>query len=278
MLASDILTDVRFALSDSAKDRWSDARLLALLNDALKDVALKSKLFNRRTYVKLLDEVVHYDISEFALKIRRVEYNRKKLPFKSHEEMDNYGRNSNNSDYDTLGNGSRVETGFNYLADGGADWKEHVGTEVSAIIYDKQDFGNFMTYPIVENTNYDNVEVTSNFGLIADINYSDLEIVPTDDFGTLNPPNILDYVYVYYIAKHAELTAVGDTIDMHVFHKDMLVNYVTARAYKDNIDTQSREMSAEYMELYGDRLDTLNEENSSNYVESTTTTVYRSME
>ena len=249
MFASDVITEARFALSDSGGDRWSDARLLSLLNDALKDVALKTKLFNRRTYVKILNNVTLYDISEFALKIRRVEFDNTAMKIVSHVDMD---RNTG--------------------------WKTNTGTEPELVIYDKQDFGKFTSYPIITNTNFDNISVNTNYGIITDINYSDLQITPTDDFGILNPPNIKDYFYVYYVARHAKVVNLVDTLDVNEFYKELLANYVIARALKDNIDTQNREMGNEYFGLYSDRLNAINKEALVNFTTNKTTTAYRSME
>ena len=123
MIAQDILTKVRYSLSDTDVDRWSDERLLSLLNDAIIDVAKNTTLFIETYIYTVANLLVDIDLTETALKIVRAEYLDEALPFYSFEEMDKKDK----------------------------DWQTVTGDKVEALVYDKQRNGLLKQYPIVEN-------------------------------------------------------------------------------------------------------------------------------
>ena len=260
MIASDVISKARLALSDVDGDRWSDTRLLSLLNDALSDVATKSRLFHRRTYLKILDNITHYTIQDIAHKIIRVEFNNRVLPIISHEDIDA---------------GAVIGVPKINAAD---NWKDDTGIEPTHIIYDKADNTNFTIYPRIENANFDHIVSPEYYGLITGLYYEDLQVVPATNLGDLSPPDIKQYLYIYYIAKHAEVTLLADTLDIKDEHKAMLANFVTAAALLDNIDAQNREMSKDYFALYNNSLETLNKNNTTNFTASRPAVQYKGFE
>lgn len=276
MIAGDVLKTVRYALSDTKGQRWSTERLLSLLEDALTDVALKSKLFNARTFLKLQDSITRYDISEVAIQIRRIEFNNIKLPLLTHEEMDNFGRNH----YDKyVGNYNGFCNCFddNYLL-GNSDWKTHTGTEPQAIIYDKTEMGSFIVYPIIENANFDYLETNGSYGLVTNIVYEDLEFEISDTLGDLDPPVISNYLYIYYTARQESLVDESVDLNLATIYKELLANFVIGKAFLDNMDTMSVASGDKYLALYENRLNALNDVNETAGFESTPATTYRAFE
>lgn len=250
MLASDVIKQSRYALSDQTGNRWSDARLLSLLNDAIREVAARTKVFNKKGFIPILNNLSTYDISSFATKIRRVEYLGVRLPFYSHDELDdlNFG------------------------------WRNVVGDKPEAIVYDKDNFGVFKVYPIVENSNFDYLDSNSPYGVIGDLAYEDFEFVPQGDtFGDLDLPASKDYLYIYYILKHPEIVAVTDEVQLDDIYKFMLANFIAAKAFMDNLDTQSIEMAKGHEDAFEDKLKTFVEESAESSTQAKRDATYNPM-
>jgi len=66
---ADILTRVRDSLSDPDADRWSDARLLRLIDEAQKDIATKNKLLRTTVNIQLFIDKNIYDLPSEAVNI-----------------------------------------------------------------------------------------------------------------------------------------------------------------------------------------------------------------
>ena len=145
MKVKDVLLSARYTLSDTDASRWSDARLISLLNDCIKDIAKTTILFTDVLYAGINNLVVDYDIAEYAIKIHRYEFEDEPVPLRTFEEMDKIA----------------------------ADWQSHTGDKVKAIVYNKQNQGQFKIYPIIENSQTDNIVFTSTYGVITSITYSD---------------------------------------------------------------------------------------------------------
>ena len=88
MLVKEILDEARLTLSDTDVSRWSDNRLIALLNNCLKDLSKKTILFTNVGYAAIVDQVVDYDLSSTVVKIHRIEFDNEPLDFMTFEQMD----------------------------------------------------------------------------------------------------------------------------------------------------------------------------------------------
>jgi len=88
MIVKDLLHKTRHTLSDLTANRWSDERLLILLNEGLNDIAKNTILFVKTGYISLASQQTEYDLSSFATKILRIEYLDEPLAYFSHSEMD----------------------------------------------------------------------------------------------------------------------------------------------------------------------------------------------
>jgi hypothetical protein len=223
MLASDILSDARYTLSDTAKTRWTDARLLALLNDALIDCAKNTSIFVENIFYVVQDLVVDIDMSDYILKTLRVEYLDEPIPFYSFEEMD---------------------------AKYGSLWQHDTGSKVLAIVYDKQRNGIFKQYPIVENAQNQYIEYNSLYGITTDISYSDILPIVGGSYGDLAPIPPEALLKFYYVRRHAKLTAIADTLYIDDLLRTPLAKYVTGMALRDNQDAQNRAMGNEELKFY----------------------------
>lgn len=222
MQATDLLAQVRYNLSDEDKDRWSDTRLFALLNDALADLAKATTLFVETMFYVIQNNVVDIDISAQAVKIVRVEYNDEPLPLYSFEEMDEKN----------------------------TKWQLDTGDKALALVYNRQRGAQYKLYPIVQNAQNSYITYTSNYGIITGISYSDMSPIIAGTYGDLVGIPDDAILKFYYIRKHAKITALTDVLYIDDLIEQPLKHYITGMALRDNLDAQNRAMGNEELTLY----------------------------
>lgn len=223
MLASYILTKCRYTLSDTDKSRWSDARLLSLLDDGVKDLAKRTILFTEKLYYQVNNLQVDIDLTDDAVKVTRVEYLDEKLDVFSFEEMDvKYGK----------------------------DWQLDTGDKVKALVTNHQERGVYKIYPIVDNTLNPHVEYTSLYGITTDISYSDIQPILSNVYGDVSGVPDVALLTFYYVRKHADITDLADELNIDTEMQQMLQHYIVGHAFRDSIDEQNRSQGNEELQLY----------------------------
>lgn len=240
---SEVLQEARYKLTDETKERWSDGRLISLLNMGLNEIALKTKLFNRTFYLKLVDNENYYDLSEKILRIDRVQYQTETaLPFVSHDYMD---RNYNN-------------------------WEEKYGNEITKIIYNEQDPARIKVYPIPQGTKNFNIDSNQNFGIITAIYTSEVEPVVEEDFGDINPVDLRGFLKIYGVKRQPQFTELDLDAEIDMTHtiKNAIAFYIAAQATFDNTDSVSTERAQSYMISYEKNIGMLRKDRSDNAVEA----------
>lgn len=223
ILAKDILKKARFIISDEAGDRWSDARLLSALNDAIIDCAKNTTIFVENVFYVVTDLVVDIDLSATVLKFLRAEYLDEPLPFYSFEEMDKkYG----------------------------PGWQKDEGDKVICMVYDKQRNGLLKQYPIVSNAQNSNIEYDGDYGIITYISYSDIAPILEDKYGDLGAIPDEAVIKFYYVRKHAKVTDINAELQIDELLETPLAKYVAGMALRDNQDAQNRNMANEELKFY----------------------------
>ena len=135
-----ILINARDSLSDQSKQRWSDSRLLRIMNEAQKIIALKSGTLRAKDSFQIGYLQALYQLPSDCHRLLRVVYKDKSLPLLSHEQMDRrYGE----------------------------DWEAHTGEYAEAIVFDKNKRDYVRVYPLVA---FD--ESSSNWTIVPSITYS----------------------------------------------------------------------------------------------------------
>ena len=135
-----ILINARDSLSDQSKQRWSDSRLLRVMNEAQKIIALKSGTLREQQDLVVGYGTPFYDLPSDCHRLLRVAYKGGVLPLLSYEQMDKrYGD----------------------------DWETHTGSTIEAVVFDKNRRGQIRVYPIVT---FD--ESSSNWSIVPSITYS----------------------------------------------------------------------------------------------------------
>jgi len=264
---TDILTRCRDSLSDLTKQRWSDDRLLRLIDEGQKDIVMKARLLRSKVEIAVRTDVNVYDIPEEAFQITRciasdvpstdgdTDIDRFILPVKTHSQMD--------------------------MLDPG--WETRVGNGIEYIIFDKLNPREIKIYPIpedqdtvsehtflsslgvlVESTGGDGAEdvISTDFGVVSDITTNAILTASfNSDFGVITDmDSILASLVVYYMKRPATVDGDG-VLDVDIlleidpiFDK-ALKHYVTGHAFRDDQDTQNKEMGNEEIGLYAIELE-----------------------
>lgn len=249
MIAAEVLKNARYKLSDTNPQRWTDERLLSLLNDGLTDIAKTTILFIDTIFIELVNEQTDYDLSSFAFKIIRVEYEDKPLAVSSFSEMD-----------------KKIPL-----------WQQAEGEKLKAYIIDKQREANFKLYPKLTNATMDNIDFGGNFGIITGVTYSELEFNMSDDFGDLGEVEEDGFIKVFYVRKHPKITDINDTLYISSVAEEPLAHYIAGHALRDNQDTQNRAFGNEEIGLYKQQLEEYSLEKSKNFSQAQFAMPYRPM-
>ena len=129
-----ILIRVRDTLADPKGERWSDERLLRLLDEAQKDLCRRAKLLRSKTSFIVFDGQEYYKMPEDFMLLDKVYINEEPIPLVGHTDLDNkYSK-----------------------------WDSMRGI-VSGVVYDKQMRGNIRLFPIPDYSNGDRFKVVPSY-------------------------------------------------------------------------------------------------------------------
>lgn len=250
--AKDIIKQARYTLSDTAVERWSDDRLLALLDEGIKDIALKTILMVEYFYVPIADNVVDYDFSPVATKIVRIEYLDKPVPLVSYEEMDKLNPSWQTDDPKS-------------------------GGVPEAFIYNHHKRACIKQYPAITNSYNPYITYNQPYGVVTDIEYSDIQPVLANHYGDIANIPPAGYFKVFHVRRHADVTDMNDDLYIDDLCKQPLHHYVAGRALRDNQDTQNREMGSEELNLYSVLIEQFSLEKEKNFARPKRSTTYNPM-
>lgn len=270
---SDIITRARDTLADVNKERWTDARLLRILDEGQKQIVLIAKLLRTKATIPILIGVADYSVPTDCYKIIRILVDGKKVPLQNHEEMDDFAER-------------------NIIKTMDSSWESYVGSPVTRIVFDKLNFGTFKTYPIPESvegswtvSNSDGSILDIPYGLIVgatgytisspygiSVGFSDdytnqfqnLDVDVDDNYGLCT---IFDddstNITIYYLKRPTELafptgsTDLDDVTDpeIDIVWDTALKYYVTGMALRDDKDTQNRAVGNEELGFFSSNVD-----------------------
>ena len=121
---SDILTRARDSLADPKKERWSDDRLLRLLDEAQKDFARQSQLLKGYVTIPVVPYTAVYSLPEDCWRITRAHYAERALQLVSHQAMDIHDQ----------------------------DWYTRQGSTIEALVFDQRNDSVIRCYPIPDDS------------------------------------------------------------------------------------------------------------------------------
>lgn len=246
---TDILDRVRDSLADPGKQRWTDARLLRLLDEAQKDFVRHTDILKGFATITLVPEQQTYTLPKECWRITRAHYANINIPLYSFEHMDS------------------VETA----------WFTKKAAKPVALVFDRRNEQEIRVYPIPDGsfsdvqytfenetspvyvgpalgvvTAIDDFTFSSPFGVVTDLFSVDIgEVWFSSPFGVVTDIGEVDgNLTLFYIKDAADL--VDDTSALEVSSRwhFALQQYVIGRAFMDDLDTQYQQRGATALQIY----------------------------
>ena len=246
---TDILDRVRDSLADPAKQRWTDARLLRLLDEAQKDFARHTNILKGFVTLALVPEQQTYQLPKDCWSITRSHYAGANLPLYSFEHMD------------------------------GVDptWFTKKAAKPLALVFDKRNEREVRVYPIPDGSlsdiNYTFVNETNpvyvgpTLGVVTaidDFTFDSPYGVVTDLFSVDITDNWFSSVYgvvtdigevdgnltIFYIKDANDLLDFNSVLEISSRWHFALQQYVVGRAFMDDLDVQYQQRGATALQIY----------------------------
>lgn len=221
-----ILDNARGSLADPNKERWDDARLLALLSKAQIHFAKESRLFVEKAAITIQLNNAEYQLPADAFLLVRATGPNGRIPLISSYSLDRKD----------------------------PDWQTKTGTEIEYLVYDIQTPNKFKLYPIItEQPQAAPYVFNSPYGVVTALDT--LECVAINDvYGVITDTDV--FLHVAYIKIPQRLTSVNDTLIVPSVYDDTLEHFVVGSAFRDDLDTQYRSLGNEHLQIYSAGLET----------------------
>lgn len=261
--ASDIILMARETLADPLATRWSDGRLLRLLDEAQKDICYKARLLRAHTSLPVFEDIADYYLPKDALLLDKVYINKQDVPLVGAERLD-------------------LEL---------PKWQLSKGTP-KGVVFDKQNRNKLRLYPIPSETSSKKDTEVEGFGVITEGNSATTittaygittgivgtEVFMSSVYGEAVDISKLLYIMdVYYIQTAPDILSLDDELVVDAIFNKALRYYITGRALRDDMDTQNRQVGNEELQFYVAELQEAMKDSASDYTNSITqyTTTYR---
>jgi len=221
----EILIRARDTLSDPNAERWTDARLIRLADDAQKSIAVFAGLLRSKVEVNLVTSQTLYTLPADAHRIIRVTNEANQvIPLVSHDYADQHF---------------------------GLNWEQHTGSPAKAIIFDKLNGGTFKVYPSPTTT-------TQLVGTPPNQVYGLTTSGVAQAQGLSSPFGIATgfeavsttFLTVDYLANPTPLVLATDLLQFNEAFDRAMKFYITGMALRDDKDVQNRQIGNEELVLY----------------------------
>lgn len=246
---TDILDRVRDSLADPAKQRWTDARLLRLLDEAQKDFVRHTDILKGFATIPLVPEQQTYTLPKECWRITRAHYANINLPLYSFEHMDN------------------IET----------VWYTRKAAKPCALVFDRRNEQEIRVYPIPDGsfsdvqytfenetnpvyvgpalgvvTAIDDFTFSSPYGVVTDLFSVDIdEVWFNSPYGVVTDIGEVDgNLTLFYIKDSADITSFDQQLELSSRWHFALQQYVIGRAFMDDLDTQYQQRGATALQIY----------------------------
>jgi len=93
------LNNIRAALSDIDGDRWSDNQLISYIDKAQKELCKSSGDLKTTYSIDIVEGEYAYTLPDNVIRINRVEYKRKELPFRPIDKLERVGLDHGEPEY-----------------------------------------------------------------------------------------------------------------------------------------------------------------------------------
>ena len=272
----EILIRVRDSLSDPDKDRWTDARLLRLADDAQKLIAKHANLLRAKVDIPLAALVAEYSVPptvpgtfavwtgdgtpiyinappgviDYALppdiyRVTRVlNENGNPVPVMSHEQADRKF---------------------------GDAWEAEIGSPMQALIFDKVAQNRLKVYPIPEETTPTEISteignLNSIYGVTVAGGLESTYDVIDSPYGVLvGIAQITNVSFtIYYLRVATLVSTITDTLEIGSVFDQALKFYITGMALLDDKDTENRARGSAELKFFDTELIKAKTESSKN--------------
>jgi len=263
----DILLKARDTLADPDKERWSDARLIRLIDEGQLDIAKQSMILKGEAFLIPVNEQVKYTLPTDTWLLTRATYNGCKISLKTHAEMDKIANNRSINN-NNIGEYRNPNYGSNYTDFGLGDycWELDTGSEIAALIYDRRNMSEVKSYPIplvdTEDTFTDIYGVvtsisggdytfSSDFGIVTSASDPDIQVEIIDQFGVVvGSLETEGIVKIWYVRMPNKVTQDTDELEIPEMWDTALKHYVIFNAFDDDYDSRFAAKSQKASALY----------------------------
>ena len=237
-----ILLRARDSLADQQKQRWSDERLLRLLDEAQKDTVRRAKLLRQEQIVFTHPNQDTYDLPSDLMLLTRVLVEGKPLTFITREELDElepyWESKEGTPTHVVIDRDSRrvlrvypKPSDFDELE---WDWQF---TQIGPHLYTDAAFGEIVS---VEGMDVDT------FGVVTEVEGMDVNI-----YGVVS--DMLEYggkATIYYLRKPKEINSIQDELEIDDIFDSAIKYYIVGKALRDDQDTMNRAVGNEELQFY----------------------------
>lgn len=270
-----ILERARDTLADPKAQRWSDDRLLRLLDEGQTDIAKHSRILKGEADINPLIGTAMHQLPEDVWLLTRAAFNDCEIPFHSHDEMDELVRTRvvDRTDPSELYYSRRGTTTRDFSFSN-VCWELDEGIAIEALIYDRRNMDEIRFFPIpMSNRDYNfdpNVfgvvtgvdteyDVEPPFGVVTGfVSSVEIHILEADPFGVLTGAAVFDgTVHIWYIRMPNAVTELDSELDIPSMWDAALKHYVTSHAFDDDYDTKFVEKAAKAWVMYTREIEVL---------------------
>ena len=269
MLVSSLISSIRYKVGDHQNStKWSDERIIDLINEGLDDLARKAYIYKSSISLPILPyqrELVIPDENFIVLlKIKIDKQLIELVPFAKLDKITN--------------------------------WEESIGSEITAVAYDLQNPRHLTLYPLLDetSTNYDAINNAT--GFLLDVPNIDRDylygiITAIDASNTIVPENVYDpnnidtyggvtsiednffIADIQYSAVPPKITAITDDVGIEDSYIQTLVYYVSGMLLLDDNRTESVNKGTLFIQKYTVELKENAERNAISFQDVVTPTI-----
>ena len=260
---ADILVNARDSLSDPNGTRWSDARLLRLLDAGQKLIARQTRMLKSIATINIRAGVAVYELPDNAYLLTRARHDTGEvIKLRTREWMDEYS----------------------------PTWETDTGSVIEFIIFDKLKAKELLVYPIPtasDAVEFDSIvsdfgvtatstgdSLPSDFGVVGTITASATESSSiTPDFGILvGQSEIAASIYVHYISKPQTISLItheDGLFDLDEAFDYALKLYIVGHALRDDKDSQNRIVGNEELAEFKRAMEEAQQVSATDYTQQT---------
>ena len=291
-----ILLKARDVLADPLKERWSDERLIRLVDEGQKDIARHSKILHGQVSIPLAQDQATYSLPDDVWLMTRASFDDCPIPFLSYSNLDRQDFIASLQNYtDNYSYGSQLNT-FDFQNINYACWELTTASRVTAMVYDQRNMSEFRVFPIPDegiNTvtyTFENAgpilfagdELLGIVTAITDYTFDSIYGVVTGLFDPDVTENFLSLegvvtsitevfsnIHIWYIKDATEITSIDDTLELAPIFDTAIRYFVIAHAFLDDIDTSFRERGDNFVDMYSRELGLIQDTSNKNGVRAT---------